>query len=163
MDSLFFQEHSIKFSNFFATGQLVGSRFSRFSRFIESAGVEHWFLVIILIISPFSELGIAYRFFSWIPHSSRNILSNFQIFFATYSTGWHPVQSVHRVNWCKTLILVILGPKSYMAQAHKLQIDFGQCCGPILGLGLGSLQPTTNPYGFLVVKQAENWRSELAS
>ena len=42
-----------------------------------------------------------------------------------------------------------------MAQAHQLQIGFGQCCGSILGLGLGSLQPTTNPYGFLVVKQAE--------
>ena len=42
-----------------------------------------------------------------------------------------------------------------MAQAHKLQIGFGQCFGSILGLGLGSLQPTTNPYGFLVVKQAE--------
>ena len=82
----------------------------------------------------------------------------FSRFFATGSTGWHPVQPVHWVNWCKTLILVILGPKSYMAQAHKLQIGFGQCCGPILGLGLGSLQPTTNPYGFLVVKQAENWR-----
>ena len=83
----------------------------------------------------------------------------FSRFFATGSTGWHPVQPVqlvHRVSWCKTLIMVILGPKSYMAQAHKLQISFGQCCGPILGLGLGSLQPTTNPYGFLVVKQAEN-------
>ena len=42
-----------------------------------------------------------------------------------------------------------------MDQAHKLQIGFGKCCGSILGLGLGSLQPTTNPYGFLVVKQAE--------
>ena len=50
-----------------------------------------------------------------------------------------------------------------MAQAHKLQIGFGQCCGSILGLGLGSLQPTTNPYGFLVVKQAEKTEgSELA-
>ncbi|RVW70808.1 hypothetical protein CK203_061949 [Vitis vinifera] len=39
-----------------------------------------------------------------------------------------------------------------MAQARKLQIGFGKCCGSILGLGLGSLQPTTNPYGFLVVK-----------
>ena len=85
----------------------------------------------------------------------------FSRFFTTGSTGWHPVQPVqpvHRVSWCKTLILVILGPKSYMAQAHKLQIGFGQCCGPILGFGLGSLQPTTNPYGFLVVKQVENWR-----
>ena len=42
-----------------------------------------------------------------------------------------------------------------MAQAHKLQIGFGQCYGPILGLVLGSLQPTTNPYGFLVVKQTD--------
>ena len=79
-------------------------------------------------------------------------------FFATVLTGWHPIQIVHRVSWCKTPILVILGPKSYMAQAHKLQISFEQCHGPILGLGLCSLQPTTNPYGFLVVKQAENGR-----
>ena len=45
-----------------------------------------------------------------------------------------------------------------MAQAHKLQIGFWQCCGSILGLGLGSLQPTTNLYAFLMVKQAENLR-----
>ena len=50
-----------------------------------------------------------------------------------------------------------------MAQARKLQIGFGQCFGSILGLVLGSLQPTTNPYGFLVVKQAEKTEgSELA-
>ena len=47
-----------------------------------------------------------------------------------------------------------------MAEARKLQIGFGS----ILGLGLGSLKPTTNPYGFLVVKQAEKTEgSELAS
>ena len=40
-----------------------------------------------------------------------------------------------------------------MVQAHKLKIDLGQYCGSILGLGLGSLRPTMNPYGFLVVKQ----------
>ena len=53
----------------------------------------------------------------------------------------------------RALILVILKPKSYMARAHKLQINLGQYRGPILSLGLGSLQPTMNPYGFLVVKQ----------
>ena len=49
--------------------------------------------------------------------------------------------------------MVILEPKSYMAWAHKLQIGLGKYFGSILGLGSGSLQPTTNPYGFLVVKQ----------
>ena len=48
---------------------------------------------------------------------------------------------------------MILEPKSYMVQAHKLQLGLGQYCGSILGLGLGSLRPTMNPYGFLVVKQ----------
>ena len=42
-----------------------------------------------------------------------------------------------------------------MVQAHKLQLNLGQYCGSILGLGLGSLQPTMNPYGFLVVKQTK--------
>ena len=57
-----------------------------------------------------------------------------------------------------------------MAWAHKLQIGLGLYYRSILGLGLGSLQPTMNPYGSLVVKQAENlkkstciehWRGEL--
>ena len=51
------------------------------------------------------------------------------------------------------LIFVILEPKSYMVQVHKLQLDLGKYCGSILGLRLGSLRPTMNPYGFLVVKQ----------
>ena len=64
-------------------------------------------LGLVLIISPFFKLKIAHRFFSWIPYSSRDILSNFQDFFATGSTGWHPVQPVqpvHRVSRCRTLI-----------------------------------------------------------
>ena len=61
------------------------------------------------------------------------------------------------------LVLMILKPNSYMAWAHKLQISLGLYCGSILGLGLGSLQPTMNPYGFLMVKQAEKTEgSELA-
>ena len=40
-----------------------------------------------------------------------------------------------------------------MAWSHKLQIGLGKSFGSILGLVSGSLQPTMNPYGFLVVKQ----------
>ena len=50
---------------------------------------------------------------------------------------------------------VILEPKSYMVWAHKLQIDHGQYCGSILGFFLSYMQPTMNPCGYLVVKQAE--------
>ena len=56
---------------------------------------------------------------------------------------------------CGALIFVILEPKSYMVQAHRLQLNLGKYCGSILGLGLGSLQPTMNPYGFLVMKQTK--------
>ena len=42
-----------------------------------------------------------------------------------------------------------------MVKAHKLQLDLGKHCGSILGLGLGFLRPTMNPYGFLVVKQTK--------
>ena len=80
----------------------------------------------------------------------------FSNFFSAGSISWHTVQSVHRVSLYGALILVILESKSYMDWAHKLQIGLGQYFGSILGLGLGSLQPTMNPYGFLVVKQAES-------
>ena len=42
-----------------------------------------------------------------------------------------------------------------MGRAHKLKLDHGQYCGSILGLGLSYMQPTMNPCGYLVVKQAE--------
>ena len=58
-------------------------------------------LGLVLIISPFFELGIVYHFFSWIPHSSRNILSNFQNFL-------QPIRPVgiqfNRFSLCRTLI-----------------------------------------------------------
>ena len=82
----------------------------------------------------------------------------FSIFFSVDSTGWNPIQPVHRASLCRTLILVILEPKSYMDWAHKLQFSFGQYFGSILDFGLGYLQPIMNPYGSLVVKQAENLR-----
>ena len=50
---------------------------------------------------------------------------------------------------------MFLEPKSYMGRAHKLKLDHGQYCGSILGLGLSYMQPTMNPCGYLVVKQAE--------
>ena len=53
------------------------------------------------------------------------------------------------------VFFVILEPKSYMIRAHKLKLDHGQYCGSILGLGLSYMQPTMNPCGYLVVKQAE--------
>ena len=45
-----------------------------------------------------------------------------------------------------------------MVRAHKLQLDYGKYFGSILGLGLSYMQPTMNPYGYFVVKQAENLR-----
>ena len=42
-----------------------------------------------------------------------------------------------------------------MVRSHKLKLDHGQYCGSILGLGLSYMQPTMNPCGNLVVKQAE--------
>ena len=118
MDSLFSQEHSVKFSKFFATGRLVGSRF------IRSAGVEHWFLVIVLIISPSSELGIMHHFFSWIPYSSRNILSNFQDFLQPvqpvgirFSRFSRFIESAGVEHWFLVIILII-SPFSELGIAH---------------------------------------------
>ena len=51
---------------------------------------------------------------------------------------------------------MLLEPISYMVRVHKLQLDHGQYCGSILGLVLSYMQPTMNPYGYLVVKQVEN-------
>ena len=48
-----------------------------------------------------------------------------------------------------------------MDRDHKIHIGLRQYFGSILGFVLGFLQPTMNPYGSLVVKQAENLR-ELA-
>ena len=48
------------------------------------------------------------------------------------------------------------GAQILMVRAHKLQLDLGKYCGSILGLVLGYIQPTMNPCGYLVVKQAEN-------
>ena len=54
-------------------------------------------------------------------------------FFSTGWTSWKPVQSVRWASLYRALILVILEPKSYMAQAHKLQIGLRQYFGPWFG------------------------------
>ena len=53
---------------------------------------------------------------------------------------------------------MILEPKSHMNRAHILQIGLGQYFGSILAFVLSYMQPTINPCGYLVVKQAENLR-----
>ena len=129
MDSLLFQKHSIKFSRFFSTSSTGWHpvqpvhRVSRCRTLIFGNYFDH--------ISIYRTRNCVLLFFMDSSLFQENFIK-FSRFFATGSTGWHPVQPVHWVNWCKTLILVILGPKSYMAQAHKLQIDFGQCYEPIL-------------------------------
>ena len=147
MDSLFFKEYYVKISIFFSTGSTGPQNFN-------SVGVHRSRFKYGALCLLFSHISFIRTqncvpfifYFLWTPCSSRNILSKFQFF----------SQSDRPVCWAslyKELILVILEPKSYMARAHKLQIDLGQYFRSILGLVLGSLQPTMNPYGFLVVKQ----------
>ena len=76
MDSSLFQEHSITFSKIFATSSTSWHpvqpvhRVSRCRTLIFDNYFDH--------ISLFRTRNCV-PFFSWIPHSSRNILSNFQI------------------------------------------------------------------------------------
>ena len=65
----------------------------------------------------------------------------FSKFFLAGSTGWHLVQPVHQVSLYEALILVVLEPKSFLVQAHKLQISPRHSLGPIMGHFLGFLQP----------------------
>ena len=88
---------------------------------IHRSRFEFGALGLVLIISPSSELGIAYHFFMdslFFKEYSVKILNFF-------STGWQPVQPVRWANLHRALILVILELKSYMARGHKLQIGLG--------------------------------------
>ena len=53
---------------------------------------------------------------------------------------------------------MILEPNTYLVRDHKLHLDLRKYCGSILGLFLSYMQPAMNPYGYLVLKQAENLR-----
>ena len=141
MDSLFFKKYSIKISNFFSTGSTGPQSFS--SVIIYWSMSEFGSLGLVLTKSLSSELGIMHHFFM---HSLlfKEYSLKISNFLSTISTNWQPVQPAHWVSLYRALILVILEAKSYMAWAHKLQIDLGQYCGSILVLGLGSLQPTMN-------------------
>ena len=117
----------------------------------------------VLVISPSFRLEIMHSFFFWITYSSRNILSNFQIFFSTVSTSWELVQPDQCASLYGALILVILEPKSYLVRAHKLQISPRHGLGPVVGYFVGFLQPTLSPFGFLVLKQRDKCGQLLTS
>ena len=57
---------------------------------------------------------------------------------------------------CFFFFLMILETKSHMDRAHMFKIGFGQYFGSIFGFVLSYMQPTMNPFGYLVVKQDEN-------
>ena len=141
MDSLFFKKYSIKISIFFSTDSTGPQSFS--SARVHRSRFEYGALGLVSIISPSSKLGIVHHF---LIHSLlfKEYSLKISNFLSTISTNWQPVQPAHWVSLYRALILVILEAKSYMAWAHKLQIDLGQYCGSILVLGLGSLQPTMN-------------------
>ena len=95
------------------------------------------------------------RFFCWSSYSSGNILSKFHNFPQPDGLVGSWFNRLVRLACVKRCFFVILEPKSYMGRAHKLNLDHRQYCGSILGLGLSHMQPTMNPCGYLVVKQAE--------
>ena len=63
------------------------------------------------------------------------------------------VQPVRRASLHGALFLLILGPKSYLVQAHKPQFSPRHGLGPVLGHIMGFFQPTLGPLGYLVVKE----------
>ena len=160
MDSLFFKEYSIKISIFFSTGSTGPQSFGSVG--VHRSKFEYGTLRLVFSHISLIQTRNHVPFFLWTPYFLRDILSKFQIFFSTSSTSWQSVQLVRWASLHRALILVILEPKSYMARTHKLQIGLGKYFGSILGLGSGSLRPTMNPYGFLVVKQ-ENKCGESSS
>ena len=69
--------------------------------------------------------------------------------FSASSTGWHPVQPVHRVSLYGALVLVVLEHKSYLVRAHKFQISPRHDLGPVIGHFVGFLQPTLTLFWIL--------------
>ena len=85
LDSLFLKEYSVKISIFFSTGSTGPQSFC--SAIVHKSRFEYGALGLVLIISPSSELGIAYHFFMdslFFKEYSVKILNFF-------STGWQPV------------------------------------------------------------------------
>ena len=76
----------------------------------------------------------------------------FSNFLSTFATGWELVQLDHCPSLYGAFICVILESKSYLVQAHKLNIRPRNGLVPVVGHFLGCFQPTLSPFGFLVVK-----------
>ena len=94
-------------------------------------------------------------FFFWFPYFSGNILSKFHNFpqpDGQFGIWFNRLVGLAFLERC---FFVILEPKSYMVRAHKIKLDHWKYFGFILGLGLSYMQPTMNPRGYMVVKQAE--------
>ena len=98
---------------------------------------------------------MVHRFFCWSPYSLENIISKFHNFPQQDELVGNMFNQLVGLACVERCFFVILEPKSYMGWAHKLKLDHGKYCGSILGLGLSYMQPTMNPCGYLVVKQAE--------
>ena len=95
---------------------------------------------LILVISPSSELGITHRFFFFLDSSFFKKYSiKFLVFFSTSLTGWESIRPDHQASLYGALILVILEPKSYLVQAHKLQISPRHGLSPFLSHWFGCL------------------------
>ena len=133
-----FKNYLIKFENFLSTGLIdwgpahpvrrISIKVHYLSKF------EFEALELVLVISPSYELGIALHFFFLDSLFFKKNSIKFSKLFPARSTSWHLVQPVHRVSLYGALIFVVLEPKSYMAQAHKLQIDLGSFLGPFWSL-----------------------------
>ena len=140
---------------FYYPDRPVGNQLIQFNgfhlKFIIRVGPHSEHLILFWSYLPHSESKSCIIYFFWIPYSSRKI---FQIsnFFSTVSTSWEPVQVDHCASLYEALILE---PKSYLIQAHKLQISPSYGLGLVVGHSEGFLEPTLSPFGFLVVKQRD--------
>ena len=76
--------------------------------------------VLVLVLSPSSELVIACHFFLLDTLFFKQYFVKFLIFFSISSTRLEPVQPNHCASLYGALILVILEPKSYFVRAQKL-------------------------------------------
>ena len=108
---------------------------------------------LVLVISPSSELEIMHCFFFFGFLTLQGTLCQILRFFLNLINQLGTVQSVCGASLRGALFLLILGPKSYLVQAHKPQISHRHGLGPVLGHVMGFLQPTLGPLGYLLVKK----------
>ena len=144
-----------KFENFYQSDRLVWNWLSWFNgfqlKFIIGvvSNSEHPSLFWSYLSHLNSELHSVFFFFFLDSLFFKEHYVKFSKFFLAGSTSWHPIQPVLRVSLYGALILVVLEPKSYLNQAHKLQISHRHNLGPVMGHFLGCLQPTLSPFWIL--------------